>query len=507
MWHTVSSRAVVEKTALFGCLLNPAFIITVAVKDDVLVILDGLLNHLVESSLKIRCTFQSVGVDLESLSNCTVQHNVCTGNTVGGAEHTELKLIAGKSKGRGSVTVGRITVELRKHINPELHLGLFSTLIRRIGLDSLKHSVQFVTQEDRHNGRRCFVCAETMIVACSRNRDTEKILIIVYRFDDGTQEQQELCIFIRRCAGRKQILTGIGGNRPVVVLAASVDPGERLLVKQANKTVSARNLLHNLHRKLVVVGCDIGGRIDRRQLVLSRSNLVVFRLCQDTQLPEFVIEFLHKGGNSRLDDTKVMVIHFLSLWRLCTEQGTSGKTKVGTLIVHFFCDKEIFLLGSDRTGYSLYAVVAEQFEDTECLLVKSLHRTQKRSLLVKGMTAVGAECGRNTQGLTLNKRVRRGIPCGITSCLKSGTKTTAGERRSIRLTLNKLFAGKFHNDTAIRRRRNKAVVLFCGDTGKRLEPMGIVCCSLGDRPILHSGGNCIGNADIQFCAFINGLFQ
>ena len=204
--------------------------------------------------------------------------------------------------------------------------------------------------------------------------------------------------------------------------------------------MSACNLLHNLHRKLVVVGCDIGGRIDRCQLVLSWSNLVVFRLCQDTQLPELVIEFLHKGGNSWLDDTKVMVIHFLSLWRLCTEQGTSGKTKVGTLIVHFFCDKEIFLLGSDRTGYSLYAVVAEQFEDTECLLVKSLHRTQKRSLLVKGMTAVGAECSRNTQGLTLNKRVRRGIPCGITSCLKSGTKTAAGERRGVRLTLDEFFS-------------------------------------------------------------------
>ena len=271
--------------------------------------------------------------------------------------------------------------------------------------------------------------------------------------------------------------------------------------------MSTRNLLHNLHRKLVVVGCNIGGSIDRCQFMLSRSNLVVFRLCQDTQLPELVIKFLHKGGNSRLDDTKVMVIHFLSLWRLCTEQGASGKAKVRALIVHFLSDKEIFLLGSDRTGYSLYAVVAEQFEDTECLLVKSLHRTQKRSLLVKGMTAVGAECGRNTQGLTLNKRVRRGIPCGITSCLKSGTKTTAGERRSIRLTLNKLFAGKFHNDTAIRRRRNKAVVLLGCDAGKRLEPMGIMCCALGNRPILHCGSNCVCNTDIQFCAFINGLFQ
>ena len=189
MRHTVSSRAVVEKTTLFGRLFYPAFVITVAVKDDVLVILDGLPNHLVESRLKIRCTFQSVGVDLERLSNCAVQHNVCTGDTVGGAEHTELKLIAGKGKGRGSVTVGRIAVELRQNVNTELHLGLFSTLIRRIGLDSLKNCIQFITQEDRHNCRRCFVCTETVVVAGGRNRDTEKILIIIHRLDYGTQKQ------------------------------------------------------------------------------------------------------------------------------------------------------------------------------------------------------------------------------------------------------------------------------------------------------------------------------
>ena len=101
----------------------------------------------------------------------------------------------------------------------------------------------------------------------------------------------------------------------------------------------------------------------------------MFRFCQDTQFPEFVVKFLHKGGNPRLDDTKVMIIHFLPLRWLCTEQGASGKAKVGTLIVHFLCDKEIFLFGTDRTGNTLYGVVSKQMQNAERLLVKSLHRT------------------------------------------------------------------------------------------------------------------------------------
>ena len=85
----------------------------------------------------------------------------------------------------------------------------------------------------------------------------------------------------------------------------------------------------------------------------------MFSFSQNANFPKLVVKFLHKGGDSRLYDTKVMVIHFLPLWRLCTEQGTPSKANVGTLIVHFLCDKEIFLLGTDRAGYSLYAVVAK----------------------------------------------------------------------------------------------------------------------------------------------------
>ena len=80
-------------------------------------------------------------------------------------------------------------------------------------------------------------------------------------------------------------------------------------------------------------------------------------------------------------------------------------------------------------------------------------------------------------------------------------------RRTRPARLDRLLAGEFHNNAAVGRRRDKAVMLFCGNACERLEPVGIVCRAAGNRPVLHCGGNRIGNADIQFRSFVNGLFE
>ena len=53
----------------------------------------------------------------------------------------------------------------------------------------------------------------------------------------------------------------------------------------------------------------------------------------------------------------------------------------------------------------------------------------------------------------------------------------------------------------------KAVVLFGGDTCERLEPMGKVCSSVGDCPVLHSVCNGIGNLGVEPRALVNRLFK
>ena len=449
MRHTVRRGAVVEQTALLGSLFDPAFIIAVAVEDNVLVILDGLPNHLMQRRFKISRTFQAIRVNPEGFSHGAVQHDVRTGNAVGGTEHTELKLVAGKGKRRSSVAVSGVTVELRQHISTQLHLCLFSSLIGRTGLDCLQHRIQLITKEDGNNSGRRFVGTEPVIIACSCHRYAQKILIIVHGLDDGAQEQQELCVFIGGRSGRKKILSGVGGDGPVVVLTAAIDSGKRLFVEQADKPMPGSYLLHDLHGELIVVGGDIGGGVDRGKLVLSRCDLVVFRLGQNAKLPEFGVEFFHICSNSRLDYSKIMIIHLLALGRLCTKQRAAGKTKVRPLIVHLLGDEEVFLLGTDRAGHTLYAVVAKQPEDPKCLLVERFHGTEQRGLFVQGMTAIGAERSRNAQRLTLDERIGGRIPGGIASCFKGGAKSAAGERGGIRFPLDEFLAGEFHDHTAV----------------------------------------------------------
>ena len=219
MRHAVRGGAVVQQSALFRRFLDPGVVVAVAVEDDPSVILDSALYHLVELVLEVLCALEPVGVDPETLSHGAVEHDVGAGNAVGGPEHTELELVSGESEGRRAVAVRGISVELREHVHAELHLCLFGAHVGGVVLDGLQYRVQLVAEEHGdHRGRR-LVCAEAVVVARRGNGYTEQILIIVYRLDDSAEEEQELSVFIGSIAGGQQVLSLVGGDGPVVVLA------------------------------------------------------------------------------------------------------------------------------------------------------------------------------------------------------------------------------------------------------------------------------------------------
>ena len=208
-----------------------------------------------------------------------------------------------------------------------------------------------------------------MVVAGRSNGDTKQILIIIHRFNDSTEEQKELCVFVGRFAGSKQIHTGIGIDGPVIMLSASVDARKGLFVEKADKAVFCGNLLHNFHSQLVMVCRHIGCRVNRRKLMLCGRNFVVFGFRKNTQLPQLMIQILHKGRHTGFDDAKIMVVHFLPLGRLCAKQSPSGKEQILPLVVHFSVHKEIFLLGSHRGFHTLNGAVAKQANNTHSLLI------------------------------------------------------------------------------------------------------------------------------------------
>ena len=300
-----------------------------------------------ELFFKVICLLEPVGIDPEALGNCGIEHDVCAGDAVCRADHSELELVACKGERRCSVSVGGISCERRQDAYAELHDFLFNTCVRGVGLDSFEDTLKLIAEEDRDNSRRCFVCAEAVVVACGRDGDAQKILIVIDRFDNGTQEQQELCVFIRSFARCEKVYARIGRDGPVVMLARAVDVCKRLFVQQADKPVLLGDPFHYLHGELVVVGRDVGGGIDRCKLVLCGCDLVMLCFGEDTKLPQLFVEVRHIRLDTRLDDSEIVVVKLLPLWRLCSEKSSACIDKVLALIVKLLGAKEVLLLGPD----------------------------------------------------------------------------------------------------------------------------------------------------------------
>ena len=98
MRHTVRCCLIVGKTSYLCCFLDPCIVVTVAVEEDSLVILDCLLDHVVKSCLEIFSAFKSVSIDLQRLCNSCVEHHVSAGDAVGRTKASELELVACESK-------------------------------------------------------------------------------------------------------------------------------------------------------------------------------------------------------------------------------------------------------------------------------------------------------------------------------------------------------------------------------------------------------------------------
>ena len=236
------------------------------------------LYKLVQSRIEVRGFLKLVRKLTELLCDCGVQHDVGTGNGQRRAGHTEFELVSGERERGGAVAVRGVLRKSRQNVNADLHDILFLGVVRLVLLDRLEDSFKLFADEHRNDGGRRFVRTETVIVSGSRNGYAEQLLIIIDRLDHGDEEQKELRVLVGSVAGLEQVYSGVCRDRPVVVLSGAVDPREGLFVKQACKTVTLCDLLHDLHRELVVIRRYVCGGEDRRKLMLCRRDLVVLGL-------------------------------------------------------------------------------------------------------------------------------------------------------------------------------------------------------------------------------------
>ena len=504
--HAVRRGAQVHQAPLFR-LLHPCALVAVAVEDDALVGDDRLLDQRVQGALEVLRRLQAVGKEAQLLRHGGVDDGVGVRDGGRGAQHAELELVAREGKRRGAVAVGGVLGEARQRVHAHLQNLLLVAAVGRIGLDGGENLGQLRAQVHRYDGRRGLVAAQAVVVARRGHGHAQQILILVHGLDHRAEEQQELGVLIGRFAGLKQVHAGVGGQRPVVVLAAAVDAGEGLFVQQAHHAVLAGDLLHQLHGDLVVIGGDVGDGEDGRELVLGGGGLVVLGLGKDAQLPQFLVQLGHEGLHTGLDRAEVVVVQLLSLGRLRAEEGAAGVDQVGAAVVHLRVDQEILLLRAHGGAHVGHVGVAEELQNAQGLAVDGLHGAQQRGLVVQRFAAVGAERRGDAQHAVLDEGVAVGVPGGVAPGLKGGAQAARGEAGRVRLALNQLLAGKLHDDLAVGGGGDEAVVLLGGDAGHGLEPVGVVGRALLQRPVLHGVRHHHGHVAVQMAAVLHGLLQ
>ena len=69
----------------------------------------------------------------------------------------------------------------------------------------------------------------------------------------------------------------------------------------------AGDIFQNFHGELVIVGSDVGRAENRCQFVLRRSDFVMLCFGIDAQFPQFLIQIVHEGLNTRFNRAEVMI--------------------------------------------------------------------------------------------------------------------------------------------------------------------------------------------------------
>ena len=289
----------------------------------------------------------------------------------------------------------------------------------------------------------------------------------------------------------EQVGARVGAHRPVVVLAGAVDAGERLLVQQADEPVAAGDVLHDLHRQLLVVGADVRVLEDRRDLVLRRRDLVVAGLDRHAELRQLALGLEHVREHALGDRAEVVVVELVALRRLGAEQRAAGVDEVGALEVELLVDQEVLLLRPDGGEHARDVAVAEQAQRAHRRVRQRVHRAQQRDLVVERLARPRRERGRDAEQRAvrvLEDEGRRGrVPGRVAAGLERGPDAAGRERRRIGLALDQLLAGELGDRRAVAGRAVERVVLLRGRAGQRLEPVGEVGRALLHRPLLHRG--------------------
>ena len=304
------------------------------------------------------------------------------------------------------------------------------------------------------------------------------------RYDVGN-EGYELEICLRGFTRREQIDTRVGAERPVVVLARSVDALEGFFVQQNAERVATCHLLHQNEQQLVVVVGEVHLLIDRSQLELVGCHLVMACLDRNTELQRLALQVLHKFDYAVGNRTEIVVLQLLVFGALVSHQRTTRQHQIGTCSPQSLIDQEILLLPTQVGGYAL-DVGVEVVAHVHRSLTHSRDRAQQGELVVESLARICDENGWDTECCIDNEGGRCCVPSRVAARLEGVADTAIGERRCVGFLLNEQLARELFEHTSHAVVFEECVVLFGRTARQRLKPVRVVCSSLIHSPLLHS---------------------
>ena len=124
-----------------------------------------LLQQLLQGGLEVLGLLQPVGELAQFLGHDGVQHHVGAGDGLGGAQHTEFELVAGKGQRRGAVAVRGVLGNVGHGIDANAQLLLGDIHVLRALNDRVQNGRQLITQKNGDDGRRGLIAAQAVVVA------------------------------------------------------------------------------------------------------------------------------------------------------------------------------------------------------------------------------------------------------------------------------------------------------------------------------------------------------
>ena len=506
-------RGLAVQTALLRLGL-PLVGIAVAVETHRLAGLDHLFQHLVNGLLLLHAGFD-LGVHLfaelrQLVGHRRVEHDHRFGAVVRRTHGAELEAVARKGERRSAVAVG-VVEQQRRDVRDTAHLedvlGVETDrVVALAGGQFVEYGRNLRAEEGRDDGRRRFVGAQTVGVRGAHDRRLQQAVELVDRGDGIHEEGDELQVLRSGLARSEQVHARVGAQRPVVVLARTVDALEGFFVQQDAEPVTAGDLVHHGHQQLVMVVGEVGLLVDRSQLELIGRHLVMTGFDRNAQFQAFVFEVFHECHHAGRDRTEIVVLQLLVLGRLVAHERTAREHQVGTHSPQAFVHKEILLFPAQIRHDPLHVLI-EVAAHLRRSLVHGRDRTQQGHLVIERLARIGDEDGRDAERRIDDERRRRRVPRRIAAGLERIADATVGERRGVRLLLHEQLAGELlqHRTAAVG--IGKGVVLLCRTARQGLEPVRVVVRAVLQRPLPHARRDAVGDLARQARAVFHRIDQ